>query len=96
MFKQVRFVAHSHPVTLSLRPSRAKQDFNLVVPGIVEVPKEGRLAIVVLHSDMFRRPVRGDKLTDDVCKSVEGGIHQSGPSIIPGPGGAAPERKDVL
>ena len=47
---------------------RAEQSFDLVVIGHIE----SRLAVLVLHSDMFHRPVRSDKLTDDVRLPVDG------------------------
>ena len=58
-----------------LRPRRAKQGSDLVVLGVIE----GRHAEHVLHSKMFRRPVRGDELTDDGRLPEHGSKYQSVP-----------------
>ena len=68
------------PSARSLHPScRGEQDLSdLVFLGQIE----GRLAIDVLHSEMFHRPVRGDELTDDVCPAVVRCQHQSDASTV--------------
>ena len=70
-------------VCVCVRPQRinkplTEQDFDLVVIGHIE----SRLAVIVLHSEMLHRPVRGDELTDDVRLPVACGIDQSGASTV--------------
>ena len=56
------------------RLRRGEQGFDLNIPGYIE----GRVAGLVLHSEMFHRPVvRGNELTDDVRIPPVGGCDQS-------------------